>query len=79
MGASRRKSDQAFIDEYRRDGGDVRQMGAAQVRVVEQDDVTGLPIETADDSGHGEGHRTEVHRDVRGLRNQFALNGEERA
>ena len=49
------------------DQGHVRQVGPAQIRVVEHRHVAGRPVEGGHHLGHGEGHAPQVHRDVGGL------------
>ena len=62
------------------DGGDdrdVRQVGAAAVRVVEDERVAGLRV-LGGDRLHGRGHGPEMHRDVLGLHRHLAGRVEQR-
>ena len=67
--------------EYRRDDGDVRQVGAAVERVVQRDDVAGLQRKAPviEDGADALAHRAEVDRDVRRVGHQIAVGVEDGA
>ena len=55
------------------DEGDVVEVGAAEVGVVEGDDVAGVELEALEGGGDGSGHGAEVDGDVGGLRDHVAV------
>ena len=67
--------------EHRGDHGDVGQVRAAVIRVVERVDVARPDVPPVAGDHHLDrlAHRAEVHRDVRGVRDQVALGVEDRA
>ncbi len=71
----------AFLaQEDRHHDGDVRQVGAAGIRVVEGEGVAGMQLRMpVADGPHAGPHRAQVHRHVRGVGHQPALDVEQRA
>ena len=69
------------VDVCRRDESDVGQVGAAEVGIVENDDVSGLQAirERAEGGLNGSRHGPQMHRLVRGLRHHFGGGIEQRA
>ena len=61
------------------DKGDVGQMGAAEVGVVEDDDIAGVEGEAAEGGLYGGGHGAKVHGDVSGLGHHLTLGVEQGA
>ena len=61
------------------DEGDVVEVGAAEVGVVEGDDVAGVELEALEGGGDGSGHGAEVDGDVGGLRDHVAVGVKEGA
>ena len=61
------------------DEGDVVEVGAAEVGVVEGDDVAGVELEALERGGDGSGHGAEVDGDVGRLRDHVALGVKEGA
>ena len=61
------------------DEGDVVEVGAAKVGVVEDDDVAGVEVEALEGSGDGGGHGAEVDGDVGGLGDHVAVGVKEGA
>ena len=59
--------------EYRHERGEVRQMAAAMIGIVEQDHVAGRDVlEALLDRARRPGQRADMHRDMVGLRDQAA-------
>ena len=57
--------------EHRHERGQVRQMAAAMIGIVEQDDVAGRDVrEALLDRARRPGQRADMHRNVLGLRDQ---------
>ena len=83
--APRRRCDggggRAVVVEHRRHHGDVRQVGATVVRVVDGDGLAGAERAPAPPQHllHGCAHRAEVHRHVRGVGDEVAGGVEEGA
>ena len=77
--AARRESDECRLVKDWTDRGDIRQMSAAEKRIVQQHEVAVAPLEPSHDVGHRIRHAAEMHRDVRGLPEQRAIGIEQRA
>ena len=69
----------SIADKYRRDQRQVGQMRSARERIVQRCDVAALEIEVRDCRAHRQRSRAEMHRNVRGLRDQLAARVENRA
>jgi hypothetical protein len=68
------------VEEHRRDDGDIGQVRAAVVRVVEHEGVAGAGLGMAlDDAADRVAHRAQVHRHVRRIGDQRAVGIEQRA
>ena len=77
--ATLRRAQGERIGEDGCDEGDVVEVGAAEVGVVEGDDVAGSEVEALEGGGDGGGHGAEVDGDVGGLRDHVALGVKEGA
>ena len=77
VGAAGREADQLVAREDRRDRGDVGQVRAAAVGVVEDPGVA-LGVVLVEHGGDRAGHRAQVHGDVLGLHDHLAAGVEQR-
>jgi hypothetical protein len=77
VGTARGEAEQLSLLEDRRDHGDVGEVGAPSVGVVEDPEIP-VAVFLVDDHGDGVGHRAEVHGDVLRLHDQLAAGIEER-
>ncbi len=72
MGTVDHETHQGFTGEHGSDQRDIRQMGAAQVGIVENDLIPCLPAEAIDDIPHGIGHAAQMHRNMGRLGTEFS-------
>ena len=79
MSTGNGETDEFTGHQHRRHHGDVRQMGAAQVRVVDHQQVAGGPVPLPHQIGHGVGHGTQMHWYMGGLGAELAGGVEQRA
>ena len=77
--ATLRRAQGERIGEDGGDEGDVVEVGAAEVGVVEDDDVAGGEVEALEGGGDGGGHGAEVDGDVGGLGDHVAVGVKEGA
>ena len=63
--------------EYWRDESDVRQMSAAQVRIINGQYIAGLPVLLTYQRAHGIGHAAKMHRDMCRLSKELAIGAEQ--
>ena len=66
------ETDKRVSNEDRRDQRHVRQVGTAQVGIVDYQHVARSPLCIPYQSGHGPGHAAKVNRNVGSLRTQLA-------
>ncbi len=80
--AVHRKPDQPrprlYVQKHWSDQGDVRQVCAAEERVVEHEHIAWIPAPGRNHLVHRKGHAAKVHRNVRRLSDQLALRVEQR-
>ena len=81
MRAIRRECERPLLvtEENRRDQRQIGQMSAARERIIERGDVAGKKFEALDRGAHRKRRRSEMHRNMRGLRDQLAAPIEQRA
>ena len=78
--ATKKAGSALAVDEHRHDHGDVRQVGAAGVGVVERERLAGRELRVARrDRPHAGAHRAQVHRHVRRVGDQAAVGVEQGA
>ena len=68
-----------IADKYRRNQGDIRQVGPTKIRIVKHQHIPALPLLLLYQVAHGKSHTPQVHRDMRSLRKQLAAGPEQGA
>ena len=71
VGSIHHKAKQLLFDQQGGDHGDIRQMCSTHKGVINNHQISGMPLHTRDNLPHGEGHTAQMDRNVSSLSRQL--------